>query len=409
MTRSCGGNVRSCPATACCGSPSGHTGPVRIPALGSISALALTACIGSSATTTHDDAGSTMADAAAVDASLGDGAAAPIACTAPPSCLHGFTLPGTAFTLPYYATLPIDEANPQITSVVVFNQGLDRDADNDFSTLVTAAQTANALGHTLVLTPHFEALVNADGTPCTGHTDTPASTDLLWTCDAWSDGLASTNSPQVTSYGALDAMLTVVLATFPGAHVTVSGFSAGGQLTQRYVAVNRVDPGTTNGAGAAFHYVVGDPSSYLYFDARRPANASTCTSTGCPDGLPVYVDDGGCPGFDDWKYGTGALEGAAASSTPTQLEQAYVARRVTYLLGMLDDAATTAADYADLDVTCAAEAQGAFRYQRGLAFYAYATGLLDAGGSALFTVPGCAHSAPCVFQSDAGIAAVFGE
>lgn len=351
-----------------------------------------------------------MADAALDDASLDapfvDGAAPAVACTDAPSCLHSFTLPGKSYTLPYYATLPIDQASPQVTSVVVFNQGLNRDAANDFSTLVAAAQAAAALGHTLVLTPHFEALVNTDGSACSGNADAPAPTNLLWTCDAWSDGLASTNNPQVTSYGALDAMIATVLTTFPGAHVTVSGFSAGGQLTQRYVAVNRVDPGPT---GSPFHYVVGDPSSYLYFDGRRPANAQNCTPGGCPDGFPVYADAGGCPGYDDWKYGTGALVGAAASLSGAALEQAYLGRSVTYLLGMLDNAATTAADYADLDVTCAAEAQGPFRYQRGLAFYAYATALLDAGPSKLFTVPGCAHSAPCVFQSDAGIAAVFGE
>jgi hypothetical protein len=65
--------------------------------------------------------------------------------------------------------------------------------------------------------------------------------------------------------------------------------------------------------------------------------------------------------------------------------------------------------YADLDVTCAGEAQGPFRYQRGLAFYAYAAGLLDAGPSQLFTIAGCGHSAPCVFGPDAGVAAVFGD
>ncbi len=371
-------------------------------------ASAAVACTSSPAGVARVDGGPSVAptDAAPADTDAAPDAATPSCSTNATSCLQTFTLPGTSYTLPYYATLPIDEPSPQITSVVVFNQGLDRDAANDFSTLVTAAAAANALGRTLVFTPHFEALVNADGTACTGNADAPASTDLLWTCDAWSDGLAAANDPQVTSYGALDAMLTVVLATFPGAHVTVAGFSAGGQLTQRYVAANRVDPGPS---GVAFHYVVGDPSSYLYFDDRRPANAAACTPSGCPDGFPVYPDAGGCPGYDEWKYGTNDLEGAAASLTAGELEEAYLGRSVTYLLGTLDDAATTTADYADLDVTCAAEAQGPFRYQRGLAFYAYATSLLDAGHAQLFTIAGCGHSAPCVFGSDAGVAAVFGD
>jgi hypothetical protein len=382
---------------------------------------ALPACSTSSAGSPSGDAGpggtesdASIADASSADATTGvpsstDASASdPSACADAGTCLYRFTLPGTTFTLPYYATSPIDQANSAITRVVVFNQGLDRDAANDFETILKGAATAGALATTLLLTPHFEALQNADGTACSGNADTPAATDLLWTCDAWSDGLAATNDSAVTSYGALDAMLTSVLTTFPAlTRVTVSGFSAGGQLTQRYVAANRVDPGAS---GTPFRYVIGDPSSYLYFDDRRPANAANCTPSGCPDGFLTFTDaDGGCPGFNDWKYGTDALVGAAASLTPTQLEGAYIARRVTYVLGMLDNAATTAADDSQLDVTCPAEAQGPFRYQRGLAYYAYATGLLDAGGSQLFTVPGCAHSPSCVFQSDAGVAAVFGE
>ncbi len=87
-----------------------------------------------------------------------------------------------------------------------------------------------------------------------------------------------------------------------------------------------------------------------------------------------------------------------------------MSRDVTYLLGTLDDGPTTAADYSQLDVTCPAEAEGPFRYQRGLAVLRYATGAsLDAGASQLFTVPGCAHSPTCVFGSDAGVSAVFGD
>jgi hypothetical protein len=258
----------------------------------------------------------------------------------------------------------------------------------------------------LIVAPHFEALVDTDGTPCSGHQDQPGPNDLIWSCNTWSDGEAAVNAPSITSYGALDALLAAVEATFPALQrITISGFSAGGQTTQRYVAANHADRGA---AGPPFRYVVGDPSSYLYFDGHRPVDAGGCTPSGCPDGF-ILFDAGACPGFDRWKYGTESLVGAAAAFTPAQLEQAYASRNVTYLLGMLDDAATTAADYANLDTSCSAEAQGPFRYQRGLAFVAYAASLLDAGPQRVSTIPGCAHSPSCVFQSDAGIAAVFGD
>jgi hypothetical protein len=336
---------------------------------------------------------------------LGD--AHPQPCTVAADCLARFTLPGSGYQLPYYGTFSIDDGNPEITQAVVFNQGLDRDAINDFSILVTAAQMANQLSRTLILTPHFESVVDADGGPCGGHVDNPEPNDLLWTCDAWSDGLASTNDPSATSYGALDALLTAVEHNFPQLErITVSGFSAGGQLTQRYAAVNAIDRGIH---GVAFRYVVGSPSSYVYFDDKRPTNAGNCTTLGCPDGFAPYPDAAQCPGYNDWKYGTDDLEGAAARLTPVQLERAYVGRNVRYLFGALDDGPTAVADFSQLDVTCPALAQGPFPLQRGLAFYSYVTSELDAGQQQAQVVPGCGHSGSCVFQSNAGISAVFGK
>jgi hypothetical protein len=303
----------------------------------------------------------------------------------------------------------LEVANPALTDLVVFIEGLNRDAANDFSTMVGAAKAAGTSASTLLVTPEFQALVDSSGAACTGHADTPASTDLLWYCDTWSEGAFAVNAPTVSSFGALDVLVAQVLGTQPQiTRVTVAGFSAGGQFTQRYVAANHADADAhARAGGPAFRYVVGDPSSYLYFDVRRPVNASTCTTGGCPDGFAPFAD-AGCPSFNRWKYGTDSLQGGAASFTPAALQSAYAARPVTYLLGELDDGPTTAADYAQLDTSCAGEAQGPYRYQRGLAYFGYATSLLDAGASQVRSVPGCAHSPSCVFKSDAGVGAVFG-
>ena len=58
----------------------------------------------------------------------------------------------------------------------------------------------------------------------------------------------------------------------------LAGFSAGGQLVQRYAAVGK-------GSDIDLRYVVGRPSSFLYFGAARPE-----ATTGCAD-------------FNRWKYG----------------------------------------------------------------------------------------------------------
>jgi hypothetical protein len=376
-------------------------------------ALALVGCSagGPSSAGAPIDASATEAGGAAPDATTGssdgasppaDGSTAATTCTSPGTCSGRIPLGG--WTLPYLSNAPVELTNPAFTDLVVFIEGLKRDAANDFATMVGAANAAGASASTLLVTPEFQALVDSSGAACTGHADTPAPTDLLWYCDTWSEGAFAVNAATVSSFGALDALLAQILAGQPQiTRATVAGFSAGGQFTQRYVAASHADAA----GGPAYRYVVGDPSSYLYFDVRRPVNASTCTTSGCPDGFAPF-QDAGCPGFDRWKYGTDSLQGGAASLTPTALRSAYVARPVTYLLGELDDGPTTAADYADLDTSCAGEAQGPFRYQRGLAYFGYATTVLDAGASKVRTVPGCAHSPSCVFKSDAGVGAVFG-
>jgi hypothetical protein len=136
-------------------------------------------------------------------------------------------------------------------------------------------------------------------------------------------------------------------------------------------------------------------------------NAANCTITGCPDGFAPFAGAAACAGYNDWKYGTDALEGAAAAVAPNALKTAYLARDITYLYGALDDAATTTADYSQLDVSCAGNAQGPYRLQRGLAYYAYATAL-GAHSPTPLVASGCGHSPSCVFESSVGVTAVFG-
>ncbi len=90
-------------------------------------------------------------------------------------------------------------------------------------------------------------------------------------------------------------------------------------------------------------YVVANPSSYAYFDDRRPVPAISAT----------------CAGFNDWKYGMDARPAYLAAPAIAALEKAYVARRVIHLLGTQD----TNPDHPALDKSCMAEAQGPYRYR----------------------------------------------
>jgi hypothetical protein len=351
----------------------------------------------------HVDTGVAVVDAGGADAPPPTSGSLASTCTGANACTGRVTIAGTTFTLPYVSSAKLEGAGSGFTHLVVFIEGFNRQAQTDFGTMIKAATAAGALGSTIVVTPEFQALTDAKGVACGGHVDTPAATDLVWQCDDWSDGMFSNNATTVSSYGALDALVSATLASNPSiARVTIAGFSAGGQFTQRYAAANLVD----GAFSAHFDYVVGDPSSYVYLDGRRPVNASNCTPTGCPDGFAI-PDAGGCSSYDNWRYGVQKLQGGAAALNAPTLVAHFTSRTVTYLLGTADNAATTAADVSQLDTSCSAEEEGPFRYQRGLGFFFAATTLYGATGSRLSTVDGCAHSTSCVFQSDAGVAAVF--
>ena len=78
----------------------------------------------------------------------------------------------------------------------------------------------------------------------------------------------------LSAFDALDTLLAklgdrAILPTL--SQIVLAGFSAGGQLVQRYAAVGK-------GSDIDLRYVVGSPSSFLYFGDARPE-----ATTGCAD------------------------------------------------------------------------------------------------------------------------------
>jgi hypothetical protein len=93
-----------------------------------------------------------------------------------------------------------------------------------------------------------------------------------------------------------------------------------------------------------------------------------------------------------------------AAPTINALEQAYVARRVIYLLGTND----TNPDHPALDKTCMAEAEGPYRYARGHA-YAAVMQARDAGTPhhSLWDVQSVGHDGDKMLTSPCGLKALF--
>lgn len=329
-----------------------------------------------------------MANAPASAASVADPARCELAASL--DCYLVLQTPGTGGALHYYASLrpePTAQAGP--TSALVAIHGHPRDADKTFAATLKAVRNANAIDRTLVVAPVFQ--VDADHAQKCRTPGVPAALpgDALWTCGSWLEGGRADTG--LTSFGALDALIAELARQWPSLRtVTVAGFSAGAQMVQHYIGFANVAQAAP--PRVAMRYVVSDPGTWLYFDAVRPEP-------------PVA---GGCPEINRWKYGTEALPEWLGRGADTA-RQRYAEADVHYLEGELDSGDAPGTYYRILDKSCAANAQGADRLQRGIAYAAYDRAILAPQRQRQVTVvPGCAHDVACVFPSPAARAALIG-
>src|SRR5205085_11822237 len=100
----------------------------------------------------------------------------------------------------------------------------------------------------------------------------------IWTDSGWKQGDQSRTTTQlpadtaVSSFTVVDELVTALAdrTRFPNlAEIVVAGHSAGGQLVHRYLAASSKED-SLRPSGIGVRYVVASPSSYLYFDTRRP-------------------------------------------------------------------------------------------------------------------------------------------
>lgn len=213
---------------------------------------------------------------------------------------------------------------------------------------------------------------------------------LRWHRSDWMEGDAAVGPVPVSSFAVIDGILAKLSdrKLFPALReVVIAGHSGGGQVVQRYVLLGK-GGGELQKAGIKLRYVIANPSSYAYFNAQRPE----------------AVDAKSCPGFDTWKYGMNKLPSYASKQTAEQIEQTYVSRDVTYLLGQLD----TDPNHLALDKTCGAQAQGINRLTRGHNFFNYLQQRHPEGlTQQLIEVPGVGHDGDAIFTSPEGQAALF--
>ncbi|MBW1245534.1 alpha/beta hydrolase [Pseudomonas tolaasii] len=273
---------------------------------------------------------------------------------------------------------------PQVTRALIIVHGRLRNAQTYLQSGETAAEHAGQAGNTLVIAPQFLNQFDIKRNHLDGQV-------LRWNSNDWMAGDASTGPGQVSSYGALDQIIKHLgnRKLFPALReIVVAGHSGGGQVVQRFALTGHDHP-MLQTEGISLRYVVANPSSYAYFTPQRP----------------VKFDASSCPGFNDWKYGMQNLPDYAKGQSAQQLEQAYVSRNVTYLLGQQD----TDPNHPALDKSCEAETQGAYRLIRGHNYFDYLKARHPQLGHKLVEVPGVGHNGDGMFTSPEGEKVLFGK
>jgi hypothetical protein len=295
-----------------------------------------------------------------------------------------------AGTVPIHVSRDWTKPQPGVTRAVIVIHGWGR---SDLRAGERAAARAGAAAEgAILIAPQFliQADVDAHHLP---------SDILHWGVNDWKIGYDARGPAPVSSFEVLDTLLARLAnrQLFPRLQtVVIAGHSAGGQFVQRYAAVGH-GQGPLLQLGVHLRYVVANPSSYVYFRPARPLDAVRA------DGTPAS-----CPKLDRWQYGLdGRLPSYASQPVdPQALERDYLARDIVYLLGTADNDPA----HHQLDRSCAAEAQGATRFDRGTRYFAYLSSRLHgAWTQRLLEVPGIGHHSSQMLSSACGRAALFDQ
>ena len=293
---------------------------------------------------------------------------------------------GPGLRMPVYTNHPFNQANARIRRAVIVIHGQGRNADNYFERMVSAAQREKVLGEILIVAPLF--LITSDMVP-------RKSGDLYWRRGShWMKGHKSARDfgRRISSFEVIDRLRALLVSRggFSNlANLTIVGFSAGGQFVQRYAV------GFAGAQDLRTRFVVGSPSSYMYFDRRRPAHRGT--------GFEERVDTPDCP-VNRYKYGPERRNAYMRRRSLADMVKRYRLLDVVYLVGADDDDPESKS----LDKRCPALVQGANRVARAQNFQAYMNRFHAPHNHRLVVVPNIGHSSSRMFRSKPGREAVFG-
>lgn len=307
-------------------------------------------------------------------------------------------LEGHTLKIPIYTNANLYDTDLSLDKAIIVIHGTNRNADDYFENMQTAAnRVPNLTASTLVVAPQF--LTEED-------IEHHALDDehLYWTSGGWKAGSNSRNEDanprpvRIPSYAVLDSLLMHLVQQFPNVEmITLTGHSAGGQVAQRMAATSPLVEALCANFDVNVHFVVANPSSYVYLDQQRRRSGSLDE---------FMIPNTSCNDFNEWKYGLEDMYTYPNLSGADSIRARFKERQVTYLLGERDNDPNSSS----LDVSCAANLQGSHRLERGIIYYNYLQHYYGSGiteNHSISYVPNAGHSNFDMYNSSQGIAALF--
>ncbi|WP_028935518.1 hypothetical protein [Pseudonocardia spinosispora] len=296
---------------------------------------------------------------------------------------ESLTLPGGA-KFQVYDNFPM-AGNAKVTRAVIVVHGTGRNAEGYYTRMMSAAKAAGAADNTMVVSPWFKG----------DEDDKVASGEASWENDAWKQGYPSQKPAGLSSFTVMDNLVASLASPdrFPNLkHITITGHSAGGQFTQRYAAFGKAPSQMT---GIDFNFAAMNPSSYVYFDNKRPNSNGTAFTV---------PSSSSCSDYNSYKYGLAGRQSYPGQLTAAQAMAQYASRKVTIVNGSADTV-----DNGDLDTDCGAMLEGPNREARGQYFLKHFLSLQPNAKHNRLVVPGVAHESEEMFASPVVKTTLFGS
>lgn len=273
--------------------------------------------------------------------------------------------------VPTFSSQDLDGALDNVRHLFVLVHGAGYKGDSMFQRVAGHLKTQRgADGNLLIVAPQFYSTEGKKGAPY-------APNIVVWRNDWWRYGSRASQymdssgrfqDAGIATFDVLDSLVKKLLVTAINLEtVTFFGFSAGGQLVQRYALYGSSNDTPAN--HVQFHYIVSSPASYMYLDGKRPKQPFD------QKGEIEFAVPTTSPGYDNFGYGMSNIDGknsdagticryfTSAGLTRSEVKSRYEARDVHYFVGA-DDTTHSGWDSSDAAMT-----QGDSRVFRAVAFY----------------------------------------